>query len=72
MTEFVKRYYAALGLALILVVGATVVYGFATGVVAVVALVIGAIVGYNYMAEEVKREMQRVAEEMDEKPFPFM
>lgn len=72
MTELVKRYYAALGLALVFVILATIVYGFATGVVAVVALVIGAIVGYNYMADEVKREMQRVAEEMDEQPFPFV
>lgn len=51
---------------------ATTVAGWPGFYIALAALVLGGLVGAYMFALEVRREVERVTEEYDEKPFPYL
>lgn len=70
--ERVKEYAVPLLVIAFVLVMASAVASWTGFFIALVALAMGLVIGAYYMAVEVQREMQRVAEEFDEQPFPFL
>lgn len=72
MNQFVKRYYVSLLVGLAAPVLIAVLFGLGAGAVCVTGLLVGTLLGANYMATEVQHEIERVRRETDEQPFPLM